>query len=66
MTGTELRNIRIAWGLTQSQLASWLRVRYQTVNRWEQGGAKDIPFLASETIEKWALERGKAIKGEKV
>jgi DNA-binding XRE family transcriptional regulator len=66
MTGQEFKAIRLNWGLTQSQIASWLRVRYQTVYRWEKEGDKDIPFLAGETIEKWALERGKAIKGEKV
>jgi DNA-binding XRE family transcriptional regulator len=59
MTGTELKTIRNNWGLTQSQLAGWLRVRYQTVLRWEKEGDKDVPFLVGETIEKWAMERGK-------
>ena len=59
MTGTELKQIRLNWGLTQSQLASWLRVRYQTVLRWEKEGDKDVPFLVGETMKLWCLERGK-------
>ncbi|MEH2411006.1 helix-turn-helix domain-containing protein [Nostoc sp.] len=48
--GRIMRDLRLAFGLTQEQFAAQLRVTYSTINRWENGRSKPSP-LAMEKIE---------------
>jgi len=56
LTGEQLRQWRIAHGLTQSQLAQLLGVQRNTVTRWEIGERTPPPGnvldLAIEALEK--------------
>ncbi len=61
MEGDELREKRIALGLTQAQLATILDVKPNTVARWERG-LLSVPRtveLAMETIERRSKKSGK-------
>ncbi|MBM4284354.1 MAG: helix-turn-helix domain-containing protein [Deltaproteobacteria bacterium] len=53
MTGTDLRNWRLKWGVRQRELARMLGTHAVTVNRWERG-TRGIPFLLPLALE--ALE----------
>jgi DNA-binding transcriptional regulator YiaG len=60
MTGTELREWRRKWGLTQEVLARRLGVIRLTIARWETG-ARSIPVflpLALEALENRMKEDG--------
>ncbi|MEH2238602.1 helix-turn-helix domain-containing protein [Nostoc sp.] len=48
--GRIIRDLRLAFGLTQEQFAAQLGVTYSTINRWENGRSKPSP-LAMEKIE---------------
>ncbi|MEH2405318.1 MAG: helix-turn-helix transcriptional regulator [Nostoc sp.] len=48
--GQIIRDLRLAFGLTQEQYAATLGVTYTTINRWENGRSKPSP-LAMEKIE---------------
>lgn len=50
-----IRELRLALGLTQEQLAVALGVTYSTINRWENGRSKPSP-LAMEKIEEMVKE----------
>ena len=50
-----IRELRLALGLTQEQLAVALGVTYSTINRWENGRSKPSP-LAMEKIEEMLKE----------
>lgn len=50
MTGSEIREIRQALGLTQEQLARELGVSFTTVSRWEQNHTQPSP-LALEKLQ---------------
>jgi putative transcriptional regulator len=52
-----IRELRLALGLTQEQLAVALGVTYSTINRWENGRSKPSP-LAMEKIESLLQEMG--------
>lgn len=43
MTGEEIKAIRKAEGLTQTEFARLLRVSFTSVNRWERGHNKPLP-----------------------
>ena len=53
MTGSELKQWRKKWGITQVELARMLGTYQVTIARWETG-ARRIPFLLPLAIE--ALE----------
>ncbi len=53
MTGSELKQWRKKWGITQVELARMLGTHQVTVARWETGVRK-IPFLLPLALE--ALE----------
>ncbi len=53
--GKLIRELRLALGLTQEQLAAALGVTYSTINRWENGRSKPSP-LAMEKIEEMVKE----------
>ena len=53
--GKLIRELRLALGLTQEQLAAALGVTYSTINRWENGRSKPSP-LAMEKIEAMVKE----------
>ncbi|WP_317616595.1 helix-turn-helix domain-containing protein [Nostoc sp. 'Peltigera membranacea cyanobiont' 232] len=48
--GQIIRDLRLAFGLTQEQFAATLGVTYTTINRWENGRSTPSP-LAMEKIE---------------
>ena len=48
--GQIIRDLRLAFGLTQEQFAPTLGVTYTTINRWENGRSTPSP-LAMEKIE---------------
>ena len=48
--GQIIRDLRLAFGLTQEQFAAQLGVTYTTINRWENGRSTPSP-LAMEKIE---------------
>jgi DNA-binding transcriptional regulator YiaG len=48
--GQIIRDLRLAFGLTQEQFAATLGVTYTTINRWENGRSKPSP-LAMEKVE---------------
>ncbi|WP_322701466.1 helix-turn-helix transcriptional regulator [Nostoc sp. DedQUE08] len=48
--GQIIRDLRLAFGLTQEQFAATLGVTFSTINRWENGHSKPSP-LAMEKIE---------------
>ncbi|MFN6561241.1 MAG: helix-turn-helix domain-containing protein [Nostoc sp. ChiSLP01] len=48
--GQIVRDLRLAFGLTQEQFAATLGVTFSTINRWENGHSKPSP-LAMEKIE---------------
>jgi transcriptional regulator with XRE-family HTH domain len=61
MEGDELKDKRIALGLTQAQLAEILDVKPNTVARWERG-LLDVPRtveLAMETVDRMYKKPGK-------
>ena len=61
MEGSELREKRIALGMTQAQLAEVLAVKPNTVARWERG-LLSVPRtveLAMETVERMYKKSGK-------
>lgn len=61
MEGDQLREKRIALGLTQAQLAEILDVKPNTVARWERG-LLSVPRtveLAMETVERRYKKSGK-------
>jgi len=45
MTGNELKSLRIACGMTQSELAKSMHVSHQTISKWEKG----LVGISSET-----------------
>jgi putative transcriptional regulator len=53
--GKLIRELRLALGLTQEQLAAALGVTYSTINRWENGRSKPSP-LAMEKIKQMVKE----------
>jgi putative transcriptional regulator len=55
--GKLIRELRLALGLTQEQLAAALGVTYSTINRWENGRSKPSP-LAMEKIEEILQQMG--------
>jgi putative transcriptional regulator len=55
--GQIIRDLRLAFGLTQEQFAATLGVTYTTINRWENGRSKPSP-LAMEKIEGMLEEMG--------
>ena len=55
--GQIIRDLRLAFGLTQEQFAATLGVTYTTINRWENGRSKPSP-LAMEKIEAQLHEMG--------
>ncbi|MBD2492667.1 helix-turn-helix transcriptional regulator [Aulosira sp. FACHB-615] len=55
--GQFIRELRLLAGLTQEQLADKLRVKYSTINRWENGHYKPSP-LAMEKIEGMLKDMG--------
>ena len=60
MEGNELKDRRIALGLTQAQLAEILDVKPNTVARWERG-LLSVPRtveLAMETVEHMQKKSG--------
>lgn len=61
MEGDELKEKRIALGLTQAQLAEILEVKPNTVARWERGllGVPRTVELAMETVERMYKKSGK-------
>ncbi|MCC5631139.1 helix-turn-helix domain-containing protein [Nostoc sphaeroides] len=48
--GQIIYDLRLAFGLTQEQLATSLGVTYSTINRWENGRSKPSP-MAMKLIE---------------
>ena len=61
MEGDELKEKRLALGLTQAQLAEILDVKPNTVARWERG-LLVVPRtveLAMETVERMYKKSGK-------
>ncbi|MBD2730265.1 helix-turn-helix transcriptional regulator [Nostoc sp. FACHB-892] len=48
--GQLIRDLRLAFGLTQEQFAATLGVTFTTINRWENGRSKPSP-LAMGRIE---------------
>lgn len=61
MEGDELKEKRIALGLTQVQLAEILDVKPNTVARWERGllAVPRTVELAMETVERMYKKSGK-------
>jgi len=61
MEGEELKEKRIALGLTQVQLAEILGVKPNTVARWERGllAVPRTVELAMETVERMYKKSGK-------
>ena len=57
MTGTELKNIRLNLGLTQTQLGAKLGCTHKTVARWEAYHEGDIPVLAGREIERMVFNK---------
>jgi transcriptional regulator with XRE-family HTH domain len=55
--GQIIRDLRLAFGLTQEQFAATLGVTYTTINRWENGRSTPSP-LAMEKIEGMLEEMG--------
>ncbi|MEH2316032.1 helix-turn-helix domain-containing protein [Nostoc sp.] len=55
--GRIIRDLRLAFGLTQEQFAAQLGVTYSTINRWENGRSKPSP-LAMEKIEEMLEKMG--------
>jgi len=43
MTGEQIKAIRKAAGLSQTEFARLLRVSFTSVNRWERGHNKPLP-----------------------
>ena len=60
MEGKELKNWRVKHNLTQLELAQHLKVKRETVTRWEIGMRKIPPFLflALETISRNLKKKG--------
>jgi transcriptional regulator with XRE-family HTH domain len=61
MRGDELKEKRVALGLTQAQLAEILEVKPNTVARWERG-LLSVPRtveLAMEAVERMYKKGGK-------
>jgi transcriptional regulator with XRE-family HTH domain len=52
-----VKSIRAARGLTQEQLARELGVTFSTVNAWENGRHRPVPFLARR-LQEMASEAG--------
>ncbi|MBD2302994.1 helix-turn-helix transcriptional regulator [Nostoc sp. FACHB-190] len=55
--GQIIRDLRLAFGLTQEQLAAQLGVTYSTINRWENGRSTPSP-LAMGKIEEMLEKMG--------
>jgi len=53
-----VKGIRAARGLTQEQLARELGVTFSTVNAWENGRHRPVPFLARR-LQEMASEAGR-------
>jgi len=60
MEGKELKNWRVKHKLTQIELAQHLKVKRETVTRWEIGMRKIPPFLslALETVARKHKRKG--------
>ena len=59
MTPERIREERLAFGLSQEQLAQSIGVSFTTVNRWENG--KAVPSkLASIQLEKFFASKSKS------
>lgn len=50
MTGQSLREVRVALGLTQSELAERWGVRRATISDWERG-AHDVPEWVRDALD---------------
>lgn len=61
--GQFIRELRLLAELTQKQFATYLGVKYCTINRWENGHNKPSP-LAMERIS--ALLEEKGAEGQKL
>jgi DNA-binding transcriptional regulator YiaG len=48
MTGTELRNHRLAFGLSQRELADTFHVGLEQICRWERAGR--VPGVVEEAV----------------
>ena len=46
-----VKRIRAKYGWTQEDLARKLHVTFVTVNRWERGKARAMPFLIDRLME---------------
>ncbi|MBD2505159.1 helix-turn-helix domain-containing protein [Anabaena azotica] len=55
--GQFIRELRLSAGFTQEQFATYLGVKYCTINRWENGHNKPSP-LAMEKISALLEEMG--------
>ncbi|WP_257209578.1 helix-turn-helix domain-containing protein [Nostoc linckia] len=55
--GQIIHDLRLAFGLTQEQLATSLGVTYSTINRWENGRSTPSP-MAMKLIEQKLDEMG--------
>jgi len=46
-----VKNLRVRMGLTQEQFANELGVTFSTINQWENGHRKPMPFLVKRLQE---------------
>jgi transcriptional regulator with XRE-family HTH domain len=57
LTGTELKKLRLALGITQLQLARDLEVSELTVWRWEGRKGKPVSKLVALAMEAYAAKK---------
>lgn len=46
-----VKGLRVRMGLTQEQFAKEVGVTFTTVNQWENGHRKPLPFLLNRLME---------------